>query len=76
MGAYGSPMGVEVIVVQHAEKIRTSGDPELTDEGNRQAASVALWLAENHPDVGRVIASSSGALRRPDARSPTRSAWS
>jgi hypothetical protein len=35
-------MGVEVIVVQHAEKIRTSGDPGLTDEDHRQAVSVAL----------------------------------
>lgn len=50
-------MGVEVIVVQHAEKIRTSGDPGLTDEGHRQAACVAMWLAEHHPDVSAVIAS-------------------
>ena len=50
-------MGVEILVVQHGEKVRSAGDPGLTDEGHRQAAVVAMWLAENHPEVEAIVAS-------------------
>jgi broad specificity phosphatase PhoE len=50
-------MGVEVLVVQHGEKVRSAGDPGLSDEGHRQAAVVAMWLAENRPEVGAIVAS-------------------
>jgi broad specificity phosphatase PhoE len=50
-------MGVEILVVQHGEKVRSAGDPGLSDEGHRQAAVVAMWLAENRPEVGAIVAS-------------------
>ena len=50
-------MGVEILVVQHGEKVRSAGDPGLTDEGHRQASVVAMWLAENHPEVEAIVAS-------------------
>lgn len=50
-------MGIEVLVVQHGEKVRSAGDPGLTEVGHRQAATVARWLAENRPDVGAIFAS-------------------
>ena len=50
-------MGVEILVVQHGEKVRSAGDPGLTDEGHRQAAVVAMWLAENRPEVEAIVAS-------------------
>jgi len=50
-------MGIEVLVVQHGEKVRSAGDPGLTEVGHRQAATVARWLAENRPDVDAIFAS-------------------
>lgn len=50
-------MGVEILIVQHGEKIRSAGDPGLTAEGHRQAAVVAHWLAENHPEVEAIVVS-------------------
>jgi len=50
-------MGIEVLVVQHGEKVRSAGDPGLTEVGHRQAATVATWLAENRRDVDAIFAS-------------------
>ena len=50
-------MGIEVLVVQHGEKVRSAGDPGLTDEGHRQAAVVATCLAENRPEAEAIVAS-------------------
>jgi len=50
-------MGIEVLVVQHGEKVRSAGDPGLTEVGRRQAATVATWLAENRPDIDAIVAS-------------------
>lgn len=50
-------MGLDVLVVQHGEKVRSAGDPGLTEVGHRQAATVARWLAENRPDVDAIVAS-------------------
>ena len=44
-------------MVQHGEKVRSAGDPGLTEAGHRQAAAVAWWLAANRPDVGAIVAS-------------------
>jgi broad specificity phosphatase PhoE len=57
-------MGVEILVVQHGEKVRSAGDPGLTDEGHEQAAVVAMWLAENRPDVEAIVASLRLAIHR------------
>jgi broad specificity phosphatase PhoE len=35
----------EVVIVQHADKQRLTGDPGLTNLGRRQAAATARWLA-------------------------------
>lgn len=51
-------------MVQHGEKVRSAGDPGLTEVGHRQAAAVATWLAENHTNIDAVIAS---PLRRAQA---------
>ena len=50
-------MGIEVLVVQHGEKVRSAGDPGLTDLGHRQASTVARWLAENRPDIDAIFTS-------------------
>ena len=50
-------MGIDVLVVQHGEKVRSAGDPGSTEVGHRQAATVARWLAENRPDVDAIFAS-------------------
>jgi probable phosphoglycerate mutase len=50
-------VGIEALVVQHGEKVRAPGDPGLSTIGHRQAATVAGWLTENHPEVGSVWAS-------------------
>lgn len=50
-------MAVEILVVQHGEKIRSAGDPGLTEEGHRQAGAVAAWLAAHRPDIGAIVAS-------------------
>jgi broad specificity phosphatase PhoE len=50
-------MGVEILVVQHGEKVRSAGDPGLTGDGHRQAVIVAKWLAENFPEVEAIVAS-------------------
>ncbi|MEM7284712.1 MAG: histidine phosphatase family protein [Actinomycetota bacterium] len=44
-------MVVRVIVVQHAEKERTAGDPALTPRGHEQAIAVADWVGATHPDA-------------------------
>lgn len=36
---------VDVVIVQHAERDRTPGDPGLTDLGRRQAAETATFLS-------------------------------
>lgn len=50
-------MGVEVVVVQHGEKMRAAGDPGLTETGVREAAAVAAWLVKNSMEVNSVWAS-------------------
>lgn len=50
-------MGPVVVVVQHGEKVRAAGDPGLTSEGERQAATTAGWLVENCPTVAAIVAS-------------------
>jgi len=50
-------MGIEVLVVQHGKKVRSAGDPGLTDLGYRQASTVARWLAENRPDIDTIFTS-------------------
>lgn len=50
-------VGVVVVVVQHGEKVRAAGDPGLTDEGHRQAATTASWLVENFPTIRAIVAS-------------------
>jgi broad specificity phosphatase PhoE len=50
-------MGIEVLIVQHGEKVRAAGDPGLTETGVRQAAAVAAWLAKNRTEVSAVWAS-------------------
>jgi phosphohistidine phosphatase SixA len=50
-------MGVEILVVQHGEKVRSAGDPGLTGEGHRRAVIVAMWLAENFPEAEAIVAS-------------------
>lgn len=53
-------VAVDVLVVQHAEKVRASGDPSLTARGWQQALLVARWLASELP----VFAVWSSPLRR------------
>ena len=50
-------MDIDVLVVQHGEKVRAAGDPGLTDIGHRQADTVARWLAEHFSDVDAILAS-------------------
>ncbi|MFP4512067.1 MAG: histidine phosphatase family protein [Acidimicrobiales bacterium] len=50
-------MGIEVLVVQHGEKVRSPGDPGLTAKGRQQAATVATWLVEHHRDIDSIWAS-------------------
>ena len=50
-------MGVEVLIVQHGDKVRSAGDPGLTSVGHQQAAKVASWLSENHRGVRSIWAS-------------------
>ncbi len=50
-------MGIEVLVVQHGEKVRAAGDPGLTETGVRQAVAVAAWLRENRTGACSVWAS-------------------
>jgi len=50
-------MGIEVLIVQHGEKVRSAGDPGLTAAGHQQAAKVAAWLADIHPGVRSIWAS-------------------
>lgn len=47
-------MAIEVLVVQHADKVRAPGDPGLSDIGQRQAATVATWLSTNRPEIGSI----------------------
>ena len=50
-------MAIQVLLVQHGEKVASAGDPGLTAVGRRQAAAVASWLAEHHPDIEFIWAS-------------------
>jgi probable phosphoglycerate mutase len=50
-------VSVEVLVVQHGEKVRSSAHPGLTELGHRQAAAVAGWLAGNRTDIDAIVAS-------------------
>ena len=50
-------MAIEVVVVQHGEKVRAPGDPGLTAFGRQQAAAVATWLSEHHADIASIWAS-------------------
>jgi probable phosphoglycerate mutase len=50
-------MGVEVVVVQHGEKVRSAGDPGLTRVGHRQAETIATWFARTRSDIEAVIVS-------------------
>ena len=50
-------VGVEVLVVQHGEKVRAAGNPGLTDVGHRQAAAVARWIAANRGGIEAIVAS-------------------
>lgn len=50
-------MPTELVVIQHAEKVRSPGDPGLTDRGHRQAAEVAAWLAQTRADITQVWSS-------------------
>lgn len=54
---YGAVVGMVVVVVQHGEKAQVAGDPGLTSEGERQAATTAGWLVENCPTVAAIVAS-------------------
>jgi broad specificity phosphatase PhoE len=65
-------VGIEVLIVQHAEKVRAAGDPGRTDLGHQQAATVASWLAENRPDIGATWASP--VRRAQEAAAPTAAA--
>ena len=44
-------MGIEVLVVQHGEKVHSAGDPGLTQVGHQQAAMTASWLSSTRPDI-------------------------
>ncbi len=44
-------------MVQHGEKVRSAGDPGLTEEGHRQAETVAAWLASTRPDIDAIVVS-------------------
>ncbi|MGK2948889.1 MAG: phosphoglycerate mutase family protein, partial [Acidimicrobiales bacterium] len=50
-------MGIEVLVVQHGEKVRAAGDPGLTKLGHQQAATVAAWLSEGRGDIASIWSS-------------------
>ena len=50
-------MGIEVLLIQHGEKVRSPGDPGLTATGRRQAAAVAAWLSTNSSDIESIWAS-------------------
>lgn len=50
-------MVVDVVIVQHAHKAAGAGDVGLTDEGRRQAESVAALLEQRLPDVRAVWSS-------------------
>lgn len=50
-------MGIEVLLVQHGEKVGSPGDPGLTATGRQQAAAVAAWLATNRSDIESIWAS-------------------
>lgn len=50
-------VGIELLVVQHGEKVRAAGDPALTETGVRQAAAVAAWLRRTAPRPSSVWAS-------------------
>ena len=50
-------VGVEILVVQHGEKVRAAGDPGLTDTDVGQAGVVAAWLTGNRSTVRGVWSS-------------------
>lgn len=50
-------MGLQVLVIQHGERVRAAGDPGLTETGFRQAAAVAAWISTTNRHVSSVWAS-------------------
>ena len=56
-----------VFVVRHADRYSTEPDPSITPEGQRQAASLALLLADTH--ITRIFISE--ALRTRQTAAPT-----
>jgi broad specificity phosphatase PhoE len=57
-------VGIELILVQHAEKARTAGDPGLTPAGERQAARTAAFLAGRHRAGERIDGLHASPARR------------
>lgn len=49
-------MGITVLLVQHGDKVRSSGDPGLTDVGRLQAQQVAAHVRQ-HEDVEAIWSS-------------------
>lgn len=82
-------MTIEILVVQHGEKVRTAGDPALTATGAQQAAAVAAWLSEHRTEIRSVwtsplqraqqtaepIATAFGLAVQTDARLRERMNW-
>jgi broad specificity phosphatase PhoE len=44
-------MGIEVLVVQHGEKVHSPGDPGLTPVGHQQAAMTGSWLSSTRTGI-------------------------
>ncbi len=66
-------MGITVLIVQHGEKERTAGDPELTDLGQAQALRTAAYLRRAQ-DVAAIW--SSPLLRARQTAAPIGDAFS
>lgn len=78
---------VELVVVQHAEKDRSPGDPGLTDLGRRQAIAAATFLARTEwnalycsplrraRETAAAIAEACGLTARIDDRLRERMNW-
>lgn len=47
-------MGIEVLVVQHGEKLRSAGDPGLTPAVRQQAAMTAPWLSSTRSGIASI----------------------
>ena len=57
-------MTVEFVLVQHAEKHRTAGDPGLTPVGGQQAARTAAVLVDRHRSGERLAGLFASPTRR------------